>query len=78
MYPCPYNYYNHCWQDKQAGEVLQKPILHRSSSHDSPGSMQKNKPALKKMKNENGVIVMWIEELYSLLNVRRIFKFEIT
>jgi hypothetical protein len=33
--------------------------------------MKKNTPALRKMKNENGAIVLWSEELYSLLNVRK-------
>lgn len=31
--------------------------------------MQTNKQALKKMKNENEEVGMWIEAFYSLLNV---------
>ena len=35
--------------------------------------MQKNKPALKKMKNEIVIIEVWIVVYYSLLNVSEIF-----
>jgi hypothetical protein len=33
--------------------------------------MQKNKQALKKMRNENAVIAAWIVALYSLLKLRK-------